>query len=669
VKVFLTLLFSIGLFSLLAQTDTTRVLDEVEVHAYSHDRALHDIPAAIAKISIADLQRFGNTNILPALNTQPGVRMEERSPGSYRLSIRGSTLRSPFGVRNVKVYYNGLPLTDYGGNTYINLLDFGSVDNLEVIKGPGSSLYGAGTGGVLIVNKKAPTQNQFTVEALSGSFDLWRGRLGADFKLKKGYFSVNFAQQESDGYREHSAMSRKVFAVRAGFELSKKTSLSLNFVHSNLFYQTPGGLNKAQYDADPTQARPRVVVPTTNGGFFIFPGAVDKKAAIYNNTSFGGITVGQDWTKDISSTLAVFGNITDFKNPAIQNYEKRDEEGWGFRNENQWKHANRKLMFGAEFQQGRSLIDVGGNNQGTYVDAGNSVRLPSSILVLFAQYDWQLPNDFFLTAGASVNRLQLNFENSTEKLERTLGPIFSPRIALLKKLNAGFSAYGSFSRGYSPPTTAEVFPSTAIYNPNLKPEFGNNYEAGLKTSLPWLEGSLAVYSFQLDQTIIRLDSLGQDYFTNSGLTSQNGIELYVRFKPQNGLFSGWISYSYNRYRFKENIRDGVDYSGNNLTGVAPHIASAGLDFKLKGFSANLTMNYVHRLPLNDANTDFAPEYFIAGLRLSYQINKSFQFFGGGDNLFDEQYSLGHDINARAGRYYNAAPGRNFYGGVKAKLGW
>jgi iron complex outermembrane receptor protein len=660
VKVSLFFFLTALSLSVYGQTDTVRVLDDVEIRAYSHDRPLHDIPAAIAKISSVDLQRFGNTNLLPALNTQPGVRMEERSPGSYRLSIRGSTLRSPFGVRNVKVYYNGMPLTDYGGNTYLNLLDFGSVDEVEIIKGPGSSLYGAGTGGVLMVSKKSPAQNQISAEGLGGSYGLMRYRLGTDFKLKKGHLSAYFTQQESDGYREQSAMSRTMMAVRSGWALGRKTSVTVNFFNSDLFYQTPGGLNETQFKADPTQARPA-------GG--PNPGAVEQKAAIYNNTSLGGILVGQEWTNNISSTLAVFGNITNFKNPAILNYEKRDERGWGFRNENEWKHANGKLIIGAEFQQGRSLINVGGNAQGTYVDTGNAVRLPSSILVLFGQYDRELRNDFFLTFGASVNSLKLSFDNYTTISHRTLDPILSPRIALLKKLNTDFSIYASFSRGYSPPTTAELFPSTAIYDPKLKPEFGNNYEAGFKTSLDWFEGSLVVYSFQLDQTIIRLDSAGQDYFTNSGRTAQNGIEFLGRIKPQKDHFSGWISYSYNHYRFKDNVRDGVDYSGNRLPGVAPHVVSAGLDFKWKGLYSNLTVNYVDRLPLNDANNVYAAEYLIAGLRCGYRLGKQAEFFAGADNLFDKTYSLGHDINAFGGRYYNAASGRNFYVGVKVNFTW
>src|SRR5690606_14059371 len=135
--------------------DTSLLLSRVVIRAYQHERVLLEVPASVSLITSSDFERFNNAALLPVINTVPGVRMEERSPGSYRLSIRGSTLRSPFGLRNVKVYWNGLPFTDPGGNTYINLLDFGSLQAAEIIKGPGGSLYGAGTGGVLLMQSDA----------------------------------------------------------------------------------------------------------------------------------------------------------------------------------------------------------------------------------------------------------------------------------------------------------------------------------------------------------------------------------------------------------------------------------------------------------------------------------------------------------------------------------
>jgi len=136
-KRYTILLFVLGsTLSAFAQTtgaDHTRILDEVTVQAYAAGRPVNEVPAPVVFINSKNLERFNNTSILPAVNMIPGVRMEERSPGSYRFSIRGSLLRSPFGVRNIKMYWNGLPLSDGGGNTYINLLDLNAISNLEII--------------------------------------------------------------------------------------------------------------------------------------------------------------------------------------------------------------------------------------------------------------------------------------------------------------------------------------------------------------------------------------------------------------------------------------------------------------------------------------------------------------------------------------------------------
>ena len=106
--------------------DSVRQLNAVTVKGYAYDRPSSEVPATIGLVKEHDLNRFSNVSFLPVVNTIPGVRMEERSPGSYRFAIRGSSLRSPFGVRNVKFYWNGLPLTDASGNTYLNLVDFNS---------------------------------------------------------------------------------------------------------------------------------------------------------------------------------------------------------------------------------------------------------------------------------------------------------------------------------------------------------------------------------------------------------------------------------------------------------------------------------------------------------------------------------------------------------------
>ena len=192
------------------ETDSLKTLNEVMVKAYENNRKLIDVAAAVNVVSKSDLNRFNNIVILPALNNNPGVRMEERSPGSYRLSIRGSSLRSPFGVRNVKVYYNDIPYTDPGGNTYLNQLGFYNIQSLEIIKGPGSSLYGAGTGGVILIRSDV---NEFhpgvSVDYNTGSYDLQNINANVSLGKENSQNILNYQHQTSDGYRDHTAYEKR----------------------------------------------------------------------------------------------------------------------------------------------------------------------------------------------------------------------------------------------------------------------------------------------------------------------------------------------------------------------------------------------------------------------------------------------------------------------------
>jgi iron complex outermembrane receptor protein len=655
------------------EEDTTRVLNEVVVRAYLYNRPMNKVPAAVATLDEKDFARFNNTSILPAVNMIPGVRMEERSPGSYRFSIRGSLLRSPFGVRNVKMYWNGLPLTDGGGNTYLNLLDFNSITSSEIIKGPGGSLYGAGTGGVVLFNKD-PSNPGVRLSTVLGSYGLQRYQLSAQIGRDKVKASIQYAHQQSDGYRQQTKMDRDAINADVNFLLSPKSSLNATVFYTDLFYETPGGLTKAQFEADPSQARPA-------GG--PFPSAVDAKAAVTNKTVYGGLMYEYQWSDNWVTKAGVYGSHTDFKNPTIRNYEIRDERNLGGRTDTQfsfdqdtWKG---KITFGGEYQYFFSPLDVYDNNFGEPGAAQAKDELKSRQLLLFLQADIDLPKDFYVTIGGSASFLKYDFAQvlfwPESEQHRNFDPEFSPRIALLKKLSNTISVYGSVSKGFSPPSLAEVRPSAGTYNNSLNPERGISYELGLRGGL-WKQQLLFdvnAYDFELDETIvIQRTSSGAEYFVNAGNTSQKGLEARVTWAPtmNSSLLSAlkiWTSYTYNHYRFEEYIQDGNDYSGNRLTGVAPTIALLGIDMTFQKVYLNITTNYTDAIPLNDANTEYSDYYLLLGGRLGYRTTLKnvlpFEVFAGIDNALDETYSLGNDLNAIGGRYYNAASPRNYYIGL------
>jgi len=660
------------------ETDTTKVLSEVVVQAYVYDRPLNEVPAAVGVVSTKDLERFNNTSILPAMNTIPGVRMEERSPGSYRFSVRGSLLRSPFGVRNVKMYWNGLPLTDGGGNTYLNLLDFNAISNAEVIKGPGASLYGAGTGGVLLLSKQIEQVPQLQFSAMGGSYGLQRYQLSASGGSDKVKASVQFAHQQSDGYRQQTAMRRDALNADLAYKLNSKSTLSGTVFYTDLFYETPGGLTQAQFDQDPSMARPSTQTQ---------PGAVAQKAAVYNKTVYAGVVHDYAWNQHWSTKTAMYGSITSFENPTIRNVEKRDEDNIGGRLTTQYdfdkEKWNGKISFGAEYQYFNSPVKVYDNNGGVAGNIQTSDKLKSNQLLIFAQADLELPADFFLTLGGSTNLLKYNYASllATPVInqQRKFDPVFSPRVALLKKITHNLSVYGSVSKGFSPPSLAEVRPSTNNYNNSLNPERGLSYEVGVRGSAfnRQIAFDVTGYNFRLDETIvIQRTADGADYFINAGRTSQRGLEATLAWMP--ALDSDqtvsyvrvWGSYTYNHYRFADYVQDGVDYSGNRLTGVAPNIGLIGLDITVKRFYANITSSFTDDIPLNDANTAYAKSYVLVGGRIGYRAmlakNVPFEVFGGIDNALNKTYSLGNDLNAVGGRFFNAAAPRNYYGGIRIK---
>lgn len=665
-----------------AQTDSTKILDQVVVRAFASEKPLQQVAASVAIVDAKELNRFNNTSLLPALNTVAGVRMEERSPGSFRLAIRGSSLRSPFGVRNVKFYWNGLPLTDGGGNTYLNLLDFNSVSQIEVIKGPSGSLYGAGMGGVLLLSSSVPTKNEIQLSAVVGSYGLQRYQLQTTAAERNVKATIQYARQQADGYRQQTAMRRDALNVELQFQLASKTILRSTSFYTDLSYQTPGALTKAQYDQDPRQARPVVVTPTTT-----FLSAIEQQASVYNKTFYSGLLIDHQWNESWLTKVGLFGSTTDFKNPAIANYELRNENNWGGRLENQYLFADSqlkgKLTFGGEFQLFDSPVKNYDNLKGVAGNLQFSDELKSSLASVFAQTEVDLRNDFYLTLGVSGNFISYQFKriSVTPNIQqnRNFEPVLIPRIALLKKFNSAFSFYGSISKGFSPPTSAEVRPpnNTNNYNDSLRAETGINYELGARGRfLKNFSFDVALFSLQQNETIVVQRQInGADFFVNAGGTSQLGAEVMVSyFKEMKGsLLSSlkiWTSYTRNNFQFNTYIKNQQNFSYKNLTGTAPIILVSGLDIKTKtGFYLNATFNYVGAIPLNDANTDFAASYFLIGSRLGWASSiKKFpiDFWMGIDNATDQTYSLGNDLNATGGRYYNAAAGRNYYVGVQFK---
>ena len=658
-------------------TDSTEVLENIVIKAYENNRKLIDVAAPISLVTNADLNRYNNTNIIQALNANPGVRMDERSPGSYRLNIRGSSLRSPFGVRNVKVYYDGIPYTDPGGNTYLNQLGFYNFRSIEIIKGPAGSLYGAGTGGVLLIrNDVGRFYPGATVSYNSGSYHLNNLNLNVRFGNDNSHSTLNYQHLANNGYRNHTKMRRDVFNWDVVLKSNGHHELQAHFLFGDLYYQTPGALTKQEFDLNAKSAR-----PATGAS----PSADEAQAAIYQKTFLAGFSYETKIDSNWKNTTLIYGAYSQMRNPNFRNYSRTSEPHLGGRTIFQFSKQLKKTLLnfhaGAEMQQSFNTQRVYGNNNGQIDTLQTDDEIYNNEAFIFLQANAEFSHGWILTAGASLNKLGLNFkrlsENPIETDNRNFNNEISPRFAVLKKLNRAVSVYGSIARGFSAPTTSEVLPSTNNFNKALQAESGVDYELGTRGTIlkNKLYFDIDAFFYELKNAIVqRRDVTGADYFDNAGSAKQNGLESFLSYELINDQFhffdhiSLHASNTWNNFHYKNFKQLSNDYSGNQLPGVAGQTVVAGIDANTRaGLYANATFFYSSRIALNDANSDYADPYNLFGLRIGYKkyLSKEIrmEIFAATENIFAEKYSLGNDINAFGGRYYNLAAGRNFSAGI------
>jgi iron complex outermembrane receptor protein len=657
------------------QTDDSVALNEVMVNAYLSSRPLLRLPTSASVIDSNELKKQSGQSLVPVMNTVPGVRMEERSLASYRLSIRGSLLRSPFGIRNVKVYIDQFPLTDAGGNTYLNLLDLNAIHSIEILKGPDGSLFGANSGGIVRLNVfPSDTTNRAKLGIGGGSFGLFNEYAFVNQHVKNNTLSVGEGWQHADGYRQNSRFDRKYFQLTDQLNY-RSNVLKLLLLYTHLKYQTPGGLTEEQWMNDPSTARPPSKIP----------GAVEQKAGILNSTFYGGISNRLKLTKTWNHELAVFGSYTDFENPFITNYEVRNEHTYGVRT---WLEASNhkegeillKFNTGIEAARTVSIIKNYGNFLGNKDTIQKFDNLSDDQSFIFCHLIVDFYNKWLLEGGLSLNLNRLSFYTrapyTTGLTRHAFDPQLMPKIAVSYQM-AGLVAWrASISKGYSPPTLAEIRSSDNHVNTTLQPENGWNYETGIRLHTPnnsILWDIAAFYYLLRNSIVLRMNESGQEYFVNAGGTKQSGIESQLilqlirerktkfirRFEIRNSL-------TINNFIFDSYSNKSNDYSGNKLTGIPAHVSVSGLmlRFPLQLYFF-LQHTYTSSIFLNDANTVSARSSSIFLIKGGWKLIKKTGFqldlSAGIDNLTNEKYSLGNDLNAIGGRYFNAAMPRNYFG--------
>jgi iron complex outermembrane receptor protein len=660
----------------------TLALDGVTVSAFASARPLLETAGSIAVISTPTIERSQNLSLAPALNTIAGVRMEESGyGGSSRVSIRGSLLRAPFGIRNVKMYWNDIPLTDPSGSTSrFNSLDASDIGRVEVIKGPGGSLYGAGTGGVLILDSRRPVPGTRAVEfeQTSGAFALNRSAIRANWSEGQARVRLSVLDQESDGYRDHQRVSKRSLQFSAGLTPSSNRDLGFHVFHYDGTYQLPGGLTAAQVESDPRMAVPfsksiNANVSLRNTGI-----AISQRLIIspkwQNTTSFGLIV--QD-KENPSGTSAFFNQheISTFQGltgRTVLRYQSTDA-------------TPLTIHVGLEAQTGFSLEKYYTANMGVPGTLRSDAEVEASTFTAFVQVEEEVTERLIATVGASLNLTnydvidRLGEQGLGGRDQLGFGPTFAPRAALVYKLTDHASVHGSLSYGFSVPTQWEV-KTLAGVNSDLRAEQGLNTEVGVRWQSSDARYAVDVtgYRFGLKQALLpQFTPEGLPFFSNVGSTIQDGIELAataVVLRSDAGAelsfnaSGAWNNYTFDNY-VSQVSQGGLvvnrDFSGKAMPGIAPWSGSASADLEMPfGVSLHIGARYMDRIPITDANDVYSREYLLVSARVDAEREVLRSVIVGArlgvDNLTDVYWDNLLALNGAGGRYFNPGPKRNGY---------
>lgn len=669
-------LLCISIFSL-AQADSSKTLQEVTVRGFETRQTPLQTPASVSRISGEEIGRHALSDPLPVFNSQAGIRMEERSPGSYRLTLRGSSLRSPFGVRNVKIYWNGIPMSDANGTTYFNQVDFNALGSIEVLKGPAGSIFGAGYGGVVQLNTPtAAPGHEFSGSFQGGSYASFAGNARYQYASQRMNLVAAFSGRGSDGYRHHAGMSGYNGLFSGAFFLNAGHTLTFSYSGAHIDYRTPGGLTLAQMETDRQASRPATAT---------LPSASQQNAGIVQTYHLAGVTHEWKASPKTSLTTTLFYAGNDLTNPFITSYEQRDENTRGYRLLGRSVQGRLILYAGSEGIFTSSGFYVSQNNAGQKGAFLYDTDLLSHQLSHFVQAQVSLPGHVEITGGLSYNTQLYRNETigangETLYVKEKPGLPWSPRIAVLKSLNAKTGIFYTFSNGYSPPTAQEM---TANFenrqNVNLLAEKGVSHEIGLKSQ--WTAAfrtEIAAYHQVVRNALVRqvLDN-GSEYFQNTGRIIQKGLEISNRLTLENKeryirTTDLLLNLALNNFRFGSYWNEGTDLRGKRLPGApGASVAFSGKWVQRKGVYLTADVNYISAMYLNNTNTLRSEGYTTTRLRAGWKLpigdRARVNFYGGADNLLNEKYSLGFDFNAIGARFYNPAPLRNFHAGAGITL--
>ena len=619
-----------------------------------------DRAQSIGELTPRDLGRANGISLENSINTIPGIFMQSRTPwGGQRISIRGyypnfSQNSNGYGYQ---LFLNNIPITDATGLTIMDDIDFSTLGNVEVIKGPASSAYGSFIAGTVNLKTARPEAGRTTLDeqATGGSYGLFRNNILLQSSGENSDITANYGHQTYKGFRAHTASQKDYVRLTGDFGPNQRQTVSTYLSFNRSYEEIAGELDSADFYNK--LAPPQYIY-------------INNDSHIQIESFRAGITNTFRMSDQFSNTTTFFGTGHTMNQPFAHGFNDYNRFSYGARTafgfQDQCGNLGINGTLGASFQRtnytnnGVFIVPAPPNPQ-RYTNQKNY----GMNYYLFTEWSITLPAQFIVTVGASLNRNEFgirnmipknNLPNDTTKLQLiAFKPAFTPRISLLKIFNDNVSVYASVSSGYTPPPIANIAANNTV-DTLLKPERAVQYEIGTKGNL--MDGrfsyQLALFDLENTDKLVTQTINAVNFTVNAGKQRNRGAELSLSFTALDNpdetfsLLRPWASYTYSDFKyvdFKSNnniAANTVNYSGNQVARVPRNMFSlgidAGTDFGLYFFGS---FQFVDKAPVTFDNLNFVKSYNLLNAKIGYQQpvsdHLSLNLFVGADNLLGSTY--------------------------------
>ncbi|HEN9693678.1 TonB-dependent receptor [Acinetobacter baumannii] len=671
-------------------------LPTLHVEATRTDTGYLQTPASVFRIEAPQVDSSSQVNLTEVVKGIPSlqIRNRENYAQDLQLSMRGFGARSTFGVRGIRLYVDGIPATMPDGQGQTSNIDLSSLDHVEVLTGPFSSLYGNSSGGTILTStKEGQGKDSIELSYSGGSHDKSRVGLvlqgGAKGANEPSYI-ISTSYFDTDGYREHSGAEKVLNNAKLSWNLDDGSKINWVTNYVKIHADDPQGLTHDQWNANPKQQVPflkqfnvrKDIEQTQTGVTWSKP--INDKNELYAMAYLGNRQVTQyqsipKSTQDASINHA--GGVIDFE---------RNYYGADFRWTGKELLPNTTLSVGValdamdEDRKGFENFNLV-NGQPSYGVKGNLRRDEDNTLWNidpYLQASWQFLPTWRLDTGVRYSNVHYksedNYLSNGDDSGKTDYDKVLPSVALSWQILPELMAYVSYAKGFETPTFTEMAyrpDGQSGFNFDLTASTSDTYETGLKSQNQLGDFTLAVFQTKTKDDIVSAgNSNGRSTFRNADKTLREGVEFAWNKKLWRDLIAT-ASYSYLDATFDSTVPAAGKISeipeGNAIPGIAKNQAYVSLAWQPShGLYGGVDVQYMDKVYVNDTNSDAAPSYSVTSANVGYawvmgdwKVNS----FARVDNLFDRNYAgsvIVNDSTQPVGRYFEPADGRNWSAGLR-----